>query len=1517
MCHTLRYIVLFFLIIALSPEVNAEVKKTALTNTLEFIENKGQLFTQEKILFYGQLSNMSVFFRKSGVSYVMKEGDEDTLLENNNTTNKKNKTGAQLKKGHRIDLDFLNTSPALQIVSENPGNNYSNYFYPHCPEGITEVKSFGKISYRNIYPNIDIVFFGGSEKGMEYDIVVRPGGDPTNIKYLYKGANDLYIEDDKLKIKTSIGELEESMPRIYQQINGTVNDVDAQYILNGTTVSLQLGSYNIKLPLIIDPWITYFGGNNMDAGTALAMDNNGELVYTGFTNSTVFPTSPGAYDITFGGGTANDIILVKFSPSGTRVWATYYGGTGATYSEAGLGIAIESSNNILICGSTSAPNIPMPGTNQTFGGSMDAFVARFSAAGNLMWGTYLGGSAFDRANDIGVDNAGNIFVTGETKSANFPVLSAVYSTLNNSSLYNDIFIIKYNSSGSIVWSTYYGGDNNDVGMALDIDNANNIIVAGYTNTTNTTFPVLNAQQPTHAGGVYDYFILKMNNAGTPLWATYVGGISDDYSGIDVDTDSGNNIIITGSGGAGFPVTLGAFQQTNAGGTIGLDITISKFNSLGILLWSTFIGGTNDEYAASVVVDAHDNIFICGGTYSPDFPVTACSNQTTYGGGLSDMYIAKFNSAGNLICSGFLSGPNMDMPLSSSHSIVTDGIRYIYVLGAETGNTFPVTPGAYQINNNGMRDIVLAQLCDITCGIYNSVLDFTASKVSVCVGDTISFSVMHKICDTTNAVFLWTFTGPTTFTSSAQNPSAVKFNTAGVYNVKLLIKTLCENDSLTKTAYITVNAFPVMSVHGNTLICSGSNSVLTASGANTYLWFPAIGINSTTGAVVTANPSVNTTYTIIGTNAGGCSSTAYVSVSVSQPMTINTSSTNVLCFGQNSGTASVVATGGIMPYTYSWSNGNTTSALSGVNAGSYTLTVSDAANCISSPVVIGIAEPSPISYTLTTVDANCNQSNGSAILNVTGGLSPYTYSWSNGQSGNAATSLSASIYTVTVNDNNGCSSITQATIGNISGITANVIVNSNVSCNGFCDGVALALVTGGTAPYSYLWSNAQTNAQASALCAGVYSLTITDNTNCSDIISVTITEPFALAFASAITDASCYGIANGSATIALQGGTAPYNYLWSNGQTGQGATGLAAGNYSVAVTDGNGCSSSFGITIGEPGALQISVNSVDARCGNNNGHATATVTGGVFSYNYQWSTTPIQTTPHATGLAPGNYSLTVTDANGCSASVSTTVNGTPPSVVSFIQSDTAACGKICVDFTNTSPNTNSLTWNFGDGNVSSAQFVNHCYTQPGNYAVTLMVTDNNGCTATITKNNLIHVYPVPAAAFSFSPLSPTVLTPVNFIDQSVGAIKWQWNFGDENASFSSNQNPVFSYTNSGCYPVELVIKNEYGCIDSAEIEVCVKEEYSLYVPNTFTPNGDGVNDLFFPKGAGINTSQFEMYIFDRWGNLIYKTTDINKGWDGRANGGMDIAQTDTYVWKIVERDIYNQPHSYTGHVNLIK
>ncbi|RDI11238.1 T9SS type A sorting domain-containing protein [Flavobacterium sp. AG291] len=570
--------------------------------------------------------------------------------------------------------------------------------------------------------------------------------------------------------------------------------------------------------------------------------------------------------------------------------------------------------------------------------------------------------------------------------------------------------------------------------------------------------------------------------------------------------------------------------------------------------------------------------------------------------------------------------------------------------------------------------------------------------------------------------------------------------AGVYTVTVTDANGCialQSFTITQPAPLTVTAGAQTNVSCN----SGSNGSATVSVTGgtpgyTYSWAPS------GGTAATANGLSAGTYTVTVTDANGCIATQ--SFTITQPALLNAtagSQSNVSCNGGTNGSATVNVTGGTPGYTYSWvPSGGTAATATGLSAGTYTVTVTDANGCTATKSFT-ITQPTLLNATAgAQTNVSCNSgANGSATVSVSGGTPGYTYSWApSGGTAATATGLSAGTYTVTVTDANGCIATRSFNITQPTLLNATAGTQTNVSCNGGANGSATVAVSGGTPGYTYSWApSGGTAATATGLSAGTYTVTVTDANGCMATKSFTVTQPTLLnATAGTQTNVSCNGGANGSATVAVSGGTPGYTYSWApSGGTAATANGLSAGTYTVTVTDANGCIDTQSFTISQPALLNATAGSqTNVSCnGGANGSATVAVSGGTPGYTYTWAPSG-GTAATATGLSAGTYTVTVTDANGCTdnqsfiitqpASALTATSGAQTNV----SCNGGANGSAAVNVSGGTPGY-TYAWSPSGGTAATATGLS-----AGTYTVT--VTDANGC---VTTQSFTITQPAPLTA----------------------------------------------------------------------------------------------------------------------------------------------------------------------------
>ena len=500
-------------------------------------------------------------------------------------------------------------------------------------------------------------------------------------------------------------------------------------------------------------------------------------------------------------------------------------------------------------------------------------------------------------------------------------------------------------------------------------------------------------------------------------------------------------------------------------------------------------------------------------------------------------------------------------------------------------------------------------------------------------------------------------------------------------------------------------------------CDGSANAIVSGGTGpyTYIW-------NTGGTTPTISPLPPGTYTVTVTDANGCMTTGTGIVSEPPPVILDINTRNPSCANGNGGEISVSSTGGVGPYSYLWNTGQTTGTISNLSAGTYVLNVTDANGCVKDSTIV--LTGGSINLIVNSSDVTCGGSNdGSATAFASGGRDPYTYAWSNGSNGTFIGNLAPGTYTVTATDADGCSATNSVTVADGgSGLNLNFTSNDE-SCTGSNDGSASVSATGGSGNYTYSWSNGMRTGSIGNLAPGSYSVTVDDGTGCSSTGSVVVNAGNAISVSTTSVDIPCGGGALGSAT-ANPTGTAPFSYAWSNGGNTQTVSNLAAGNYSVTVTDANGCTATSSVTVTEDSGITVNVTSTDVMClGDNNGSATAIAAGGS-GVTYSWSNGATGATIN--GLGAGTYTVTATDSNGCTATGSTTITA-PTSSVSgsaSITSPISVAGANDGQATaNGSGGMPGYTYSWSNG--ATTQSISNL--GPGTYTVT--ITDSKGCTTT--------------------------------------------------------------------------------------------------------------------------------------------------------------------------------------------
>jgi predicted SpoU family rRNA methylase len=1000
-----------------------------------FIENKGQICDQNgkpnpEVKYLILRPGLNIQLKKNSFSYdgytIEKFKKKVSVQEPMHHEKGKYDDDSLVYHFHRVDIELLDANPNPQITHEGASSDYLNY-YTHITaqtkgeEGVTGVRGYNKVSYHDIYPNIDLEWFLDKDGKPEYQFIINPGGDPSRIRLKYHGAQKMELVSDALHIHVKHGIIKEHIPLSYVQ--------ESQEKINVSFTKISENEYGFNVPvfavnetLIIDPvpnrlWGTYYGGNEDDRGFAdnggngIVNDQSGNVIFAAYTKSTTTIASAGAFQTVFG-GLGWDAFVSKFNQSGNRSWTTYYGGSS---DDVAFDVTVDQLGNVLLTGHTSSPTVMSTSGayQQNLNGWTDTYIAKFNTSGARLWSTYYGGTSADDGLAIITDNSNNVIVVGQTQSTTSIASAGAHQATHAGNW--DGYIVKFASNGSHNWSTYYGGTDLDKAFDVVIDQSGSIILVGST-FSSSSISTSGSYQPSYNNSG-DGFITKFSSNGIRQWGTYYGGTSEDViNGISIDLD-GNLVLVGGTTSTGSIASIGAFQQNHASNGSSRDAFVLKFSNSGSRIWSTYYGGTNDDVGYGIDIDQNNNIVISGTTASTTI-ATSGSHQAVYGGGTSDSFLTKFSSIGNREYCTFYGGSNAENNLD----INVDSDGNIYLLGYTQSLSNISTASSYQQNyGGGTNDVFIVKFSSDNIALSSSTT--IVSNVSCYDGNNGSATVT-PIGGTSPYTYSWNSIPVQT----TQTATGLK---AGTYTV-----TVTDSKGSQTTSNATITQPQVISnVSASTVTnvgCFGGNNgsvtVTTPTGGTppyTYSW-------STTPvqSTKTALNLIAGTYTVTVTDSKGCIATSSATVTQpAQPLSNVAAQTtqNVKCKGSSTGIITVSnPTGGTPPYSYKWNTTpiqNTKTAVD-VPFGSYTVTVTDSNGCIATSTT-NVTEPAPITNVEAVVVRNVQcfgESNGSAkVTNPNGGTPPYSYSWNTNpiQTTQVASFLKAGEYVVTVTDMNGC------------------------------------------------------------------------------------------------------------------------------------------------------------------------------------------------------------------------------------------------------------------------------------------------------------------------------------------------------------------------------------------------------------------------------------------------------------------------------------------------------------------
>jgi hypothetical protein len=674
---------------------------------LSFEPNQGQANSEVKFLARG--AGYQVFLTSTETVFTFNKITSETRA-----GKPKAETKRSSSKEGAVRMRLVGSDPTAEVTGDGLLPGKINYYRGNQrSKWQTGLSTYARVRYREVYPNIDVVYYG-TRRQLEYDFVLSPGADPGAIGLRFSGVRRMRLDrNGDLLLHGERGAfLKQQKPQIYQEVDGKKRQIAGGYSLNRAgQVGFKVGSYDRRLPLVIDPvvvYATYLGGTCPpvcifvnESAKDIATDVNGNSYVIGQTAALDFPTT-NPLQPSFNGD--HDMYITKYNSDGSAIiYSTYLGGFSA---DDGNGIAADASGNAYITGFTTSPDFPITIGDPLSDGEFGTFITKINSVGSAL--TYSLIVPFSSGKGIDVDASGNAYVTGGA-SEGFPLVNPLQPLLGSPS---DAFVLKLNSSGSnVVYSTFLGGNNNDVGNAIAVDVAGNAYIGGETSSTN--FPTLNPLQPIFGGGQSDGFVTKVNAVGSALvYSTYLGGENEDPLN-DIAVDALGQANVTGATlSAHFP-TANALQPS-----LGIGIVrayVSKLRASGsAFVYSTYLGGSSGENGNGIAVDGAGNTYVTGLTSSPDFPIVNAF-QPNMGGseGQPDAFVSKLNPFGTvLIYSSYFGGSSVEIGVE----IAADNNGNAYVLGETFSGDFP-TVNPRQPQYAGGLDAFVAKISDnsMPCG----------------------------------------------------------------------------------------------------------------------------------------------------------------------------------------------------------------------------------------------------------------------------------------------------------------------------------------------------------------------------------------------------------------------------------------------------------------------------------------------------------------------------------------------------------------------------------------------------------------------------------------------------------------------------------------------------------------------------------------------------------------------------------------------------------------------------------
>lgn len=1279
---------------------------------------------------------------------------------------------------------------------------------------------------------------------------------------------------------------------------------------------------------------TYLGGTGTEVPHSLVVNDNNELYVLGTSSSSDFPVTEGAFDTVFHGGESyvltttvhfdngSDIIIAKFNETGTSLLgATYVGGSGndglntvstlrKNYADEARGeIIIDNQSNVYVASCTQSQDFPVTASafdTAFHGGNQDACIIKFNHnLTNMIWCSYLGGIGDDAAYSIVLEPDNSLYVCGGTTSIDLPTSPNVVQPAYGGGD-NDGYIAHISENGDqILHISYLGKDGYDQAYLVKNDKQGNPHVLGQTYASGTVW-VFNADWYVPNGG---QFLTKLSpSLDSVIWSTAfgTGAIGLDISPTALLVDLCNNIYMSGwgcpsinggqGGTAGMPITADAFQSTTDNNDYYF-LCISDDASQ--LVYATYFGSSHAREhvdGGTSRFDNHGRIYqaVCAGCGNyDDFPTTQGAWSQTNNSTNCNIGVIKFDfnlpavvadfNIPNTVCAPVL------LEFHNTSQRISDSTTFFWDFG--DGTTSTVENPYHTYSQSGSYTITLvaqdAGSCNFADTAYRELVVLSNSNnilddVGVCYGDFIQIGIPPS--GSASITYEWQ---PQTGLSNPNisNPIAAPEVSTTYY---LYISDGVCIDTITQ--HVEVETLQVDAGH-EIVVCAGNSVILSpvvSGNAVHYYWSESPTFSSYlntdfTNPQLEVRPTVSTMY-YLRVEGNYCTVESRVSVRISD-FYLTAPDGYVVCYGDSMQISVTPSEQGI--YSYSWQPAG--SVVSGGGTASpwvrplqntvFSVTATNVYGCTATldiPVQIRRFESE-----VTIQDVNCYGGyDGSVSLAVTGGVSPYFYNWSNGATTAALSNLAAGTYTVTVTDNTGCKGVDSFYVAQPAPLQVQQVQMQSVFCDQSCNGWVSVTASGGTAPYTYTWLHGASGCVASELCAGIYTVDVADGHGCHVTGTFSVADSSSYDLTYQLTPLSCAGDCD--AAIALTTDFAPFGHqvVWNQNpsQTGDSIGDLCAGLYQAVVTVDNGCSYNIYLQIDAVTALQfVNLFATPPLCyGDENGLLQTDIVGGTAPFTAQIN--GVETEFPVEGLASGTYSVSVTDAVGCRVDTVIELLQPSPLVLSEVHRS-PPCAEVCLGTIDLTVTGGTEPHRYIWSNEETSPVVDHLCT--GEYTVT--VTDRNGCTATLSVELTDSTtFPTDITAWCEEDTIYAGETTHLFSTELGSPFQYQWvpPAGVENPTAASSVARPLVTTD---YVV--VVTDEFGCIRTDTVLIFVRdvicEEPYVFVPNAFSPNGDGRNDILYVRGEVIQEVVFKVY--DRWGEKVFETTDLSNGWDGTFRG----------------------------------